>query len=71
MIRLTIEDEARALSAWAHAETLYVGEDVMSTPQWATHVWLAPDGHLYYVKDSDLLVMGTSDSGPDRLKELY
>lgn len=54
MIRLTIDDEARALSAWAHAETLYVGEDVIFAPRWATHVWLAPDGHLYFVSDSDL-----------------
>lgn len=71
MIRLTIDDEARALSAWAHAETLYVGEDVIYAPRWATRVWLAPDGHLYYVNDSDLSFMGTSESGPDRLKELY
>ena len=54
MIRLTIDDEARALSAWAHAEVLYVGEDVMFTPRWATHVWRAPGGHLYYVSNSDL-----------------
>lgn len=71
MIRLTTDDEARALSAWAHAETLYAGEDVIFAPRWATHIWLATDGHLYYVSDSDLLLMGTSESGPDRLKELY
>ena len=71
MIRLTVDDEARALSAWSHAETLYVGEDVIFAPRWAVNVWLAPDGHLYYVNDSDLLFMGTSESGPDRLKELY
>lgn len=71
MIRLTTDDEARALSAWAHAETLYVGEDVIFAPRWATCVWLATDGHLYYVSDSDLLLMGTSESSPDRLKELY
>ena len=71
MIRLTIDDEARALSAWAHAETLYVGEDVIFAPRWATHVWLASDGHLYFAKGNDLLFMGTSESGPDRLKELY
>nr|DAS61326.1 MAG TPA: hypothetical protein [Caudoviricetes sp.] len=34
MIRLTIDDEARALSAWSHAETLYVGEDVIFAPRW-------------------------------------
>lgn len=71
MIRLTIDDEARALSAWAHAETLYVGEDVIFAPRWATHVWKASDGHLYYANGSDLLFMATSESGPDRLKELY
>lgn len=71
MIQLTIDDEDRALSAWAHTEVLYVGEDVILAPQWATHVWKAPDGHLYYVRDRDLLFMGTSESGPDRLKELY
>ena len=71
MIRLTIDDEAKALSAWAHAETLHVGEDVIFAPLWATHVWKASDGHLYYAGGSDLLFMGTSKSGPDRLKELY
>ena len=71
MIRLTIDDESRALSAWANAEVLYVGEDVIYAPQWATHVWKAPDGHLYYAKGSDLLFMSASESGPDRLKELY
>ena len=70
MIRLTIDDEARALSEWAHAEVLYVGEDVIYAPRWATHVWKALEGHLYYVRDSDLVFMGTSESGPDRLKEL-
>lgn len=71
MIRPTIDDESRALSAWAHAEVLYVGEDVIFAPHWATHVWKAYDGHLYFVRDSDLLFMCTSESGPDRLKELY
>ena len=71
MIRLTIDDEARALSAWAHAEVLYVGEDVIFAPRWATHVWAAYDGHLYFVADNDVLYMATSESGPDRLKELY
>ena len=53
MIRLTIDDESRALSAWAHAEVLYVGVDVIYAPHWAACVWLAPDGHLYYVNNSD------------------
>ncbi len=33
MIRLTVDDEARALSAWAHAEVLYVGEDIIFAPK--------------------------------------
>lgn len=57
MIRLTIDDEARALSAWAHGEALYAGEDLIFAPRWSTHVWFAPDGHLYYVSDSDLANM--------------
>lgn len=69
MIRLTIDDEARALSAWAHAETLYVGEDVIFAPRWATQVWLAPDGHLYYVNDSDLANMPLGVDADTR--ELY
>nr|DAR75449.1 MAG TPA: hypothetical protein [Caudoviricetes sp.] len=68
MIRLAVDDEARALSAWKHAEVLYVGEDVMFAPQWATHVWKSPDGHLYYVCDIDLadMPLGTADT-----RELY
>lgn len=69
MIRLTVDDEARALSAWAHAETLYVGEDVMFAPRWATCVWHAPDGHLYYVNDSDLANMPLGVNADTR--ELY
>lgn len=68
MIRLAVDDEARALSAWEHAEVLYVGEDVMFAPRWATHVWKAPDGRLYYVCDIDLadMPLGTAD-----IRELY
>lgn len=69
MIRLTIDDEARALSAWANAEVLYVGEDVIFAPRWATHVWLALDGHLYYVNDSDLANMPPGVDADTR--ELY
>lgn len=69
MIRLTTDDESRALSAWAHAETLYVGEDVIYAPRWATRVWLAPDGHLYYVRDSDLANMPLGIDADTR--ELY
>lgn len=69
MIRLTVDDEARALSAWAHAETLYVGEDVMFAPRWATRVWHAPDGHLYFVGPSDLVEMPLGINADTR--ELY
>ena len=69
MIRLTIDDEARALSAWAHTETLYVGEDVIFAPRWAVSVWYAPDGHLYYVSDSDLANMPLGVDADTR--ELY
>lgn len=71
MIQLTIDDEARALSAWEHGGALYVGKDVIFAPHWATHVWLAPDGHLYFVNGRDLTFMSASESSPDRLKELY
>ena len=37
MIQIQVDDEARDLSAWAHAEVLYVGEDVMFVPHLATH----------------------------------
>lgn len=69
MIRLTIDDEARALSAWAHADVLYVGEDVIFAPRWASHVWLASDGHLYYVNDDDLANMPLGIDADTR--ELY
>ena len=69
MIRLTVDDEARALSAWAHAEVLYVGEDVIFAPKWAVSVWLAPDGHLYYVSNSDLAQMPLGVDADTR--ELY
>lgn len=69
MIRLTIDDESRALSAWAHAEVLYVGEDVIYAPRWAKHVWLAPDRHLYYVNGSDLANMPLGIAADTR--ELY
>lgn len=58
MIRLTVDDEARALSAWGHADVLYIGEDVIFAPRWAMHVWRAPvDGHLYFVGPGDLAEM--------------
>lgn len=69
MIRLTVDDEARALSAWAHVETLYVGKDVIFAPLWAMSVWLAPDGHLYYVSNSDLANMPLGVDADTR--ELY
>lgn len=68
MIRLAVDDEARALSAWKHAEVLYVGEDVVFAPQWARYVWKAADGRLYFVRDNDLAQMqlGIAD-----IRELY
>ncbi len=69
MIRLTIDDEARALSVWTHTETLYVGKDVIFAPRWAVNVWLAPDGHLYFVNDSDLANMPLGINADTR--ELY
>lgn len=70
MIRLNIDDETRALSAWANAETLYVGEDVIFAPRWATHVWRAlVDGHLYFVGPSDLAEMPLGIDADTR--ELY
>ena len=71
MIQLTIDDEARCLSAWQGAEVFYRGEDVIYCPRWATHVWRASDGRLYYASADDLMFMGESESGPDRLKEVY
>lgn len=69
MIRLTVDDEARALSCWGHADVLYIGEDVIFAPRWATHVWLAPDGHLYFVNESDLAQMPLGIDADTR--ELY
>lgn len=70
MIRLTVDDEARALSAWKHAEVLYVGEDVIYCPRWAAYVWKSLDGHLYYVSKRDVARMALTTYA-DRLKELY
>lgn len=69
MIRLAVDDEARALSAWKHAEVLYVGEDVIYCPRWATHVWKAADGRLYFVRDNDLAQMPLGVGADTR--ELY
>ena len=65
MIPLTADDEARALSAWAHAKVLYVGEDIIFAPRWASHAWLASDGHLYGsspLTRGKLVVTGRSSS---------
>jgi len=70
MIQLTIDDEARALSAWAHTGVLYVGEDVIFAPCWATHVCHSlVDGHLYFVGPSDLAEMPLGINADTR--ELY
>lgn len=70
MIRLTVDDESRALSAWASKTALHVGVDVIYAPRWATHVWLAPDGHLYYVNESDIAQMPSTIT-PERFKQLH
>lgn len=70
MIRLTVDDEAHAMSAWASKTALHVGVDVIYAPRWATHVWQAPDGHLYYVNESDIAQMPLAVGG-HRLKQLH
>jgi len=70
MIRLTVDDESRAVSAWASKTALHVGVDVIYAPRWASHVWLAPDGHLYYVNESDIAQMPLAVGG-HRLKQLH
>lgn len=70
MIRLTVDDEARAMSAWPNKTDLHIGVDVIYAPRWASHVWQAPDGHLYYVNDSDIAQMPLAVGG-HRLKWLH
>jgi len=70
MIRLTVDDESRAVSAWASKTALHVGVDVIYAPRWASHVWLAPDGPLYYVNESDIAQMPLAVGG-HRLKQLH
>ena len=70
MIRLTIDDESRAMSAWASKTALHVGMDVIYAPRWATHVWQAPDGHLYYVNESDIAQMPSTIT-PECFKQLH
>lgn len=70
MIRLTVDDESRAMSTWASKAALHVGVDVIYAPRWATHVWQAPDGHLYYVNESDIAQMPLAVGG-HRFKQLH
>ena len=70
MIRLTVDDESRAMSTWASKAALHVGVDVIYAPRWATHVWQAPDGHLYYVNESDIAQMPLAVT-PERFKQLH
>lgn len=70
MIRLTVDDEACAMSAWASKTALHVGVDVIYAPRWATHVWQAPDGHLYCVNESDIAQMPLVIT-PERFKQLH
>lgn len=69
MIRLAVDDEAHAMSAWASKMALHVGVDVIYAPRWASHVWQAPDGYLYYVNESDIAQMPLTVGG-HRLKRL-
>lgn len=70
MIRLTVDDESRAMSTRPNKTALHVGVDVIYAPRWATHVWLALDGHLYYVNESDIAQMPLAVGG-HRLKQLH
>ena len=70
MIPLTIDDESRAMTAWANKTALHVGVDVIYAPRWATHVWQAPDEHLYYVNDDDIAQMPSTIT-PERFKKLH
>ena len=70
MIRLTVDDEAHALSAWPNKAALHVGVDVIYAPRWATHVWLAPDGHSYCVNESDFAQVRQSRAS-ERFKQLH
>lgn len=70
MIRLTIDDESRVMSTWASKTALHVGEDVVHAPRWAACVWLAPDGHLYYVSESDIAQMPLTAT-PEHFKQLH
>lgn len=70
MIRLTVDDESRAMCAWASKTALHVGVDVIYVPRWASHVWQAPDGHLYCVNEGDIAQMPLAVGG-HRLKQLH
>lgn len=58
MIRLTVDDESRV-------GPLHVGVDVIYAPRWQ-----APDGHLYYVNESDIAQMPLTIT-PERFKQLH
>jgi hypothetical protein len=65
MIRLTVDDEASAMSTWASKTALHVGVDVIYAPR-----WLAPDEHLYFVNESDIAQMPVTIT-PERFKQLH
>lgn len=65
MIRLTVDDESRAMSTWPNKTALHVGVDVIYAPRWQ-----APDGHLYYVNESDIAQMPLTVT-PERFKQLH
>lgn len=70
MIRLTVDDESRAMSTWPNKMGLHVGVDMIYAPRWASHVWQAPDGHLYYVNEGDIAQMPLTVT-PERFKQLH
>ena len=58
------------MSTWPNKTALHVGTDVVYAPRWATHVWQAPDGHLYYANESDIAQMPLTIT-PERFKQLH
>ena len=70
MIRLTVDDEAHAMSTWPTKTALHVGVEVIYAPRWASNIWQAPDGHLYYVSEADIAQMPLTIT-PERFKQLH
>lgn len=53
------------MSTWPNKTALHVGVDVIYAPRWQ-----APDGHLYYVNESDIAQMPLTVT-PERFKQLH